>query len=152
MSISQSEFAVKYVECGNAYEAAMFAGASSRAQAAFEGVRLLASKTVRSKIAALKKERELCPAEQGLRRIAFGRNNDAIKLAFAQEITDELIDSSDLYGVSEIKVGKGVVEIKFFDRLKALDALYSAQKEEHDEDQALNLVRAIYSDEGSECN
>ena len=58
----------------------------------------------------------------GLRRIAFGSVADAMKLLFSPEGLD--FDSLDLYCVSEIKVAKGGgMEIKFFDRIKALEKL-----------------------------
>ena len=47
-----------------------------------------------------------------------------MKLLFLDEITEEYIEKLDLFNVSEIKRKKGGdVEIKFFDRLKALERL-----------------------------
>lgn len=143
MEISKSDFAKKYAECGNAYEAAVYAGAP-RAAAAAAGVGLLFSKAVRNRIRELRTLQSECPAEQGLRRIAFGRTNDAVRLAFAETVTPELIEQSDLYGVSEIKVGKGVVEIKFFDRLKALDALSTLEEARRSKSNAESLLSSIY--------
>lgn len=62
---------------------------------------------------------------EGLRRLAFGEIQDAVTLLFE---SDENILSSlprlDLFNVSEIKRQKGGgMEIKFFDRLKALERL-----------------------------
>ena len=59
----------------------------------------------------------------GLRRLAFGRINDALAL-----LRDDCFESDfsglDLFNVSEIKrVKGGGVEIKFFDRLEALERL-----------------------------
>lgn len=62
---------------------------------------------------------------EGLRKIAFGDIHDAIKLLFAEEdtILDEL-KTLDLFNISEIKRPKGGgMEIKFFDRIKALEKL-----------------------------
>ena len=62
--------------------------------------------------------------EAGLRRLAFGSSADAVKLLFADSLTDEQIESLDLFNVSDIKKPKGGgIEIKFFDRLKALETL-----------------------------
>ncbi|MBR5543910.1 MAG: hypothetical protein IKU66_00405 [Clostridia bacterium] len=61
----------------------------------------------------------------GLQRLAFGSCADAVKLILsANQDTSPDIDSLDLFNVSEIKFtcGKGM-EIKFFDRLKALEKL-----------------------------
>lgn len=62
--------------------------------------------------------------EAGFRRLAFGSSADAVKLLFADDLTDEQIESLDLFNVSDIKKPKGGgIEIKFFDRLKALEML-----------------------------
>lgn len=61
----------------------------------------------------------------GLRRLAFGEIKDAVKLLYAEdeEILTEL-PRLDLFNISEIKRPRGGgMEIKFFDRLKALEKL-----------------------------
>lgn len=62
---------------------------------------------------------------EGLRRLAFGEIRDAVSLLFESE--DSIVEKLprlDLFNVSEIKrVKGGGMEIKFFDRLKALDRL-----------------------------
>ncbi|MCD8095924.1 MAG: terminase small subunit [Ruminococcus sp.] len=132
-------FAYKYSECGNIYEAAKAADISP-----LDAVAMMINAKVFKKAKEFKQSRISCPASEGLRRIAFGRNNDAVKLAFSEEVTPQMIENLDLYGVSEIKCGKGVVEIKFFDRQKALDALYLAESEQANENSAENLITAIY--------
>lgn len=59
----------------------------------------------------------------GLRRLAFGRINDA--LALLQDDPGEIsAERLDLFNVAEIKRPKGGgLEIKFFDRLEALERL-----------------------------
>lgn len=152
MSIVSADFAAAYAECGNAYEAAVAAGAKRGAEAAVEGVRCLFSRTVANRVALLRMKRARCGADQGLRRLAFGRNNDAAALAFAETVTPEMIERADLFGVSEIKVGKGVVEIKFFDRLKALDLLSAEEHSEGSSAAAQSLIGAIYGDgDGEDC-
>lgn len=153
MGISINDFSAAYAECGNAYEAAVAAGAKRGAAAAVEGLRCLFSRACAGRTGALRAKRARCPADQGLRRLAFGRNNDAAALAFAETVTPEMIEQADLFGVSELKVGKGVVEIKFFDRLKALDLLSAAEKEEGSCNSAQELIGAIYgtgNDDGGE--
>lgn len=61
----------------------------------------------------------------GLRRLAFGDIQDAITLLFeSDENILSALPSLDLYNVSEIKRQKGGgMEIKFFDRIKALEKL-----------------------------
>lgn len=66
----------------------------------------------------------------GLRRLAFGEIRDAVKLLYAcdEQILEEL-DTLNLYNISEIKRPKGGgTEIKFFDRLKALERLGELDK------------------------
>lgn len=68
--------------------------------------------------------RECLPLD-GLRRLAFGAVNDAVRLlAGIGEIDDRSIANFDLFCVSEIRQTKeGCLEIKFYDRIKALELL-----------------------------
>lgn len=61
----------------------------------------------------------------GLARLAFGPVNDALRLfAGIGEIDESVISSLNLFCVSEIKQTKdGCLEIKFYDRIKALELL-----------------------------
>jgi hypothetical protein len=71
--------------------------------------------------------------------------NDAVRLAFAEEVTPEMIEQADLYGVSEIKrIKGGGVEIKFFDRQKAAERLIDIENERNGAANAENLISAIY--------
>lgn len=71
----------------------------------------------------------------GLRRIAFGSNADAIGLSLAEDVNSIDLKSLDLNCISEIKVQKGcVTEIKFFDRVKALEKLAGICKEDESDD------------------
>ena len=59
-----------------------------------------------------------------IRRLAKGRVNDAVRLAFLSELDLEEIKGLDLSSVKEFKrSGNGAVEIKFVDRLEALQWL-----------------------------
>lgn len=61
----------------------------------------------------------------GLKRLAFGEIQDAVMLLFADE--NEILEKLpkfNLYNISEIKRPRGGgMEIKFFDRIKALEKL-----------------------------
>lgn len=61
----------------------------------------------------------------GLRRLAFGEITDAVSLLYeSDENVISRLPDLDLFNVSEIKRPKGGgMEIKFFDRLKAIDKL-----------------------------
>lgn len=62
---------------------------------------------------------------EGLRHLAFGEIQDAVSLLFeSEESIAQKLPKLDLFNISEIKrVKGGGMEIKFFDRLKALDKL-----------------------------
>lgn len=141
--IDRNIFAAKYARCGNVYEAAVAAGAP-RGAAGIIGLKLICEKPVRRRIEQYRLNNAEAPAVQGLRRIAFGRINDAAALAFAENVTPEMIEKADLYGVQELKCGKGTVEIKFFDRCKALDLLHTAEKELSSADTAQSFLDAVF--------
>lgn len=62
---------------------------------------------------------------EGFKRLAFGDIQDAVKLLFeTEENILSSLPSLDLFNISEIKRQKGGgMEIKFFDRIKALEKL-----------------------------
>ncbi len=63
----------------------------------------------------------------GYEHLAFGGVSDCISLISQENITDSRLKNMDLFLISEIKKPKdGAIEIKFFDRLKALEKLESA--------------------------
>lgn len=74
---------------------------------------------------------------EGLRRLAFGEITDAVSLLYKSE--EEILRSMpslDLFNVSEIKRPKGGgMEIKFFDRLKAIDRLQELAERQNKEGQ-----------------
>ncbi len=91
-----------------------------------QGAKLLARSDIRAEISRIEKERNgFSDVEKGLSRLAFGSVADAMKLMLCEDtMTAEEIEKLDLFNVSEIKRPKGGgLEIKFFDRLKALDKL-----------------------------
>ncbi|MDO4459349.1 MAG: hypothetical protein Q4C42_04565 [Clostridia bacterium] len=60
----------------------------------------------------------------GYKKIAFGDIKDAVRLAFSDELTPRELARLDLFAISELKRPKGGgLEIKFFDRIKALQCL-----------------------------
>ena len=69
---------------------------------------------------------------EGLRRLAFGEIQDAVRLLYApEEQILPALGEMDLFNISEIKRPKGGgMEIKFFDRLKALEKLQALEAAE----------------------
>ena len=61
---------------------------------------------------------------EGYSKIAFGSIRDPIKLLFCEELNPRALSRMDLFAISEIKRPKGGgIEIKFFDRIKALQCM-----------------------------
>ncbi len=109
----------------NPREAALRAGYTVMPE--YRAMCLLSKKNIKKRIKELEKENAdgMDTVSAGFRRLAFGSCADAVKLILSCGSDSALdIDSLDLFGVSEIKYscGKGM-EIKFFDRLKALEKL-----------------------------
>ena len=127
----ERSFCESYLECGNAREAALSAGFSKDPKR--EGERLLSDQKVVEEITRLSGLRKSLLSQlayTGYLRLAFGGVSDAVKLLFADEPTPEQIAQMDLFSVAEIKRPKdGSMEIRFADRLKALEKLEQALPE-----------------------
>lgn len=143
-----------YVMCGSAAEAARRSNLDE-----LTGLELLNTRRVRRKINTIYERTALSTlfkARSGLERIAFGRINDAAEIALSENDSDySRFDGYDLYNVSEIKKVKGGgVEIKFFDRLKAIEQLTALNEmiaSKSDSDRFLSaLERTVNA--GSETN
>lgn len=68
-----------------------------------------------------------------LQKIAFGKSNDAVKLAFLNldEDNAKTLDELDLTLLSEVKRGgNGAIELKFLNRLEILEMLLSQLENE----------------------
>ena len=128
LSAREKKFCAAYLDCGNAQEAARRAGFLKDSKSA--GERLLSKAAVISEIAKLSSmRREILSqlAYTGYLRLAFGSVSDAVQLLYLSQPTDAQIEKMDLFAVSEIRRPKdGSMEIKFCDRLKALEKLEQA--------------------------
>lgn len=138
-------FCCWYVILGNAAEAAEKAG-FPKEKALSEAVKCLRSPECRKTISEL---RDILSdggnITAGLKRLAFGSCTDAVYLVFADELPPpSVIGGLDLFNVSEIKrVKGGGVEIKLFDRLKALEKLFEMENSCSDRDKAADLIMAL---------
>ena len=98
-----------------------------------DGYAMLASKSVRRR---LERMRETAAGQirredvvRRLAQLAFGRVNDAVRLALHSGDAD--LEALDLSAVAELKVtDKGGVEVKLVDRIRALEALCGLLGEE----------------------
>lgn len=138
------DFCRWYSRLQNPKEAAIKAGYSILPEC--RAIGLLSKNNIRKKIDELKKDN--CFDEKivsaGLHRLAFGSIADAVKLLLSVgDQNPPSPDNLDLFNVSEIKftVDKGM-EIKFFDRLKALDQL-SRLSEGIESSSALSFYEAL---------
>lgn len=89
-------------------------------------LRLLKRKEVNEEISRIDKQRRATDNDValGFARLAFGCVSDAITLIFKDDVSESDIEKMDLFNIAEIKRKKGGdIEIKFFDRLKALEKL-----------------------------
>ena len=96
-----------------------------------------------------RKKKDATPAElrrtvvEGYQKLALGPVGDAVRLMMAEEGDWLDYEKLDLMNLAEVKRGKGVIELKFFDRLAALDRLAQLAKEE--ESQGLDRFCAALS-------
>lgn len=124
LSDREELFCRLYLTCRNATEAAVRAGYTTRPE--ITAVMLMAKKNIKKTIERMEKENTVCDNEvrAGLRRIAFASSADAVRLLLSDGTDIQDTDGLDLFNVSEIKRTKGgAIEIKFFDRIKALEKL-----------------------------
>ena len=81
-------------------------------------------------------------AHSGYERLAFGSISDAVRLLFSDNPNYKTLQSMDLFNISEIKKLKdGGLEIKFFDRLRAMDKLQESGLS--NESEALPFYKAL---------
>ena len=143
-----NSFCCNYVILGSVEEAAVRAG-FPRESSLSEGIGLLKNEECRQLIAQLRQLlADSGTVAAGLKRLAFGSCTDAVYLVFAEELPPaEVIEKLDLFNVSEIKrVKGGGVEVKLFDRLKALEKLFELENAFSDRDKAESLIKALTAD------
>ncbi len=124
LSAKEWLFCRYFIRTNNAREAAARAGYLLLPEKS--GERLLKKDCIKKEIRKMLLAKKLVEkeCETGLKRLAFGNITDAIKLILQDDISVDDLEKFDLYNISEIKKAKGGgVEIKFFDRLKALEKL-----------------------------
>ena len=66
--------------------------------------------------------------KSGYEKLAYGKVNDAVQLMFRDGLTPQELKKLDLYSVAEMKQTKDGLEIKFYDRMKALEALHELEQ------------------------
>lgn len=143
LTTKEKQFCFNYVNTGNVEESAIKAG--------YKNAPLLIGNKFFSKdeinleierLYDLKKKNFLYRACSGYERLAFGSISDAIRLIYLKDFDAKTIDKMDLFNISEIKKLKdGAIEIKFFDRIRALEKLQ--QMDFAEQKQSFSLYDAI---------
>ncbi len=97
----------------------------------------------------MKNQSDTAAAVEGLRKLAFGKCNDAVKLVFAEEVPSmQTLARMDLFNVASISRDKGGgVEVRFFDRQKALERLYEYAHASQEGASARSLLQALTGDD-----
>ena len=111
------------------------------------GCKLLRRSDIQKEIETLSKKNAQGSMQEiyaGYRRLAFGSVADAVRLLYLPDDFDlNELDSMDLFNISDIKRPKGGgMEIKFFDRQKALERLEEISAEDVS-DSALPFYEAL---------
>lgn len=133
LSAREKRFCCYYAADGNIKDAAAAAGYKDPDK---QGAELLMRKEIIAELdrlysARLRNYRQR--ARAGYERLAFGNICDAVRLMFQENPLGEELSGYDLFNVAEIKRPKdGALEIKFFDRIKALEKLEAADQEQQD--------------------
>lgn len=128
----EKDFCRRMAQSGDSTLAAALAGFSDNPQK--KSLELLSRAEI---VAEINRISELCRhtakdlSYVGYQRLAFGSIADAVSLLYMEKPTIEELKTMDLFSVSEIKRPKdGTMEIKFFDRLKALEKLSADVQDE----------------------
>ncbi len=117
--------------------------------AVIAGVKLLQRQEIRRQAEEIRKASDPAAlAAAGLYRLAFGSVADAVRLIMSDGDAFSEPEKLDLINISEIKFsGGGKVEVKFFDRLKAMTAL--AELGARQEGDSSGLIAAIMGGAGA---
>ena len=144
MNDKEALFCRYYLLSGNPREAAARAG--YRLMPERWGMKLLERTSVKERLQQLSRQEQLPQTgAYGLERIAFGSVADAVGLLLKDTPpTAEELEGLDLFMISEIKKPKGGgMEIKFYDRLKAMELLCEL-KNTQNRDNAVPFYQALH--------
>lgn len=77
----------------------------------------------------------------GYEQLAFGDVSDPVRLLFQEKATATSLRRMNLFNIAQIKKKDSEVDIKFFDRIKALQCM---QELETGEPQASEFLQALH--------
>lgn len=120
ISKKKKKFCKSFLDTGSIYQAEVLSGVK-------DGEKLICDSEIIEEIERLSKlqyQSLNILAKAGLKRLAMGSISDAVSLIYMDKPDREKLRDMDLFMISEIRRQKdGNMEIKFFDRFKALDKL-----------------------------
>ena len=144
LTAREREFCLSFMQSGDAQLSARRAGFRNPDS---EGERLLCNEKICAELERLSKLRgRLLTALSviGYQRLAFGSAADASSLLFEENPSREALGKMDLFLVSEIRRPKdGAMEIKFFDRARALEKLASLSMERESSSSLYDAIGSV---------
>ena len=144
-NLTTKTFAQLYARLRNSFETAVRLGIPP-SKAKTEGERMANTPGVQKSLRSIESSAPYSFSEvrAGLARLAFGSVNDAVSLIFSDQPTPYAIAHSDLFNISDIKrVKGGGVEVKFFDRQKALEKLLELDDKLQSDSKADDFLSAV---------
>jgi len=148
MTKKERQFAEAYVRLRDEKEAAIACGIPA-VLARSTGLIFLQKKAVQHYLDEAEAKTVVFDAEKavaaGLYRLAFGGGNDAAELLYlsADEVS-EVLPKLDLFRVSELKKTKSdAVELKFYDRFRAMELLLELAARSDHRDSMKELLKAL---------
>lgn len=112
-------FCVGFINSGDIAEAQAYSGVS-------DGGALLCREEIRDELKRLSRvynESVAYTASAGLKKLAMGDISDAVRLLYEDNPDSDTLKNMNFFMISEIRRKEGAMEIKFFDRIKALSQL-----------------------------
>ncbi|MCM1330049.1 MAG: terminase small subunit [Ruminococcus sp.] len=146
----QKRFLCRIAEGNGIAEAVIKCGYSAE-NALETGLKILGNPEAAAYLEEVRTAQRNCgdSVERGLEKLVCGKINDAVILAQSvpEEFTEADVRALDLYNVSEMKIGKGVCEIKFADRIKAAEKLNEIRIGRAADNAAQSFLDAISGEE-----
>lgn len=115
----EKAFCVGFINTGDISQAQAYSGVK-------DGGALLCREEIRDELERLARvynESVSYTASAGLKKLAMGDISDAVRLLYEDNPDSDTLRSMDFFMISEIRRKENAVEIKFFDRIKALSQL-----------------------------
>ena len=145
LTAREREFCLSFLQTGDATASARRAGFRNPES---DGERLLCDEKICTELERLSELRGRllsAMAVIGYQRLAFGSAADAVSLVFEEN------EKMDLFLVSEIRRPKdGAMEIKFFDRAKALEKLAALSMERESSSSLYDAIGSVAERSGGD--